>query len=184
MLFHWQQNSNSTKHEYGLSAACEEGKDAASAMITMLSLIKKAKSVMLLSAACEEGKDAASADDERIISDNKCKRCEGKPASTDDECGMLDNKIFFVLIYGCSIRSFKKRQRYSFPKADLIGKPIPPYLQKHSAAVNINDGFETSGRTQERSAWGLEVVYAVSATFQRYLEKKRVNLNHDQIKTS
>lgn len=92
-----------------IGAACEEGKDAASAMITMLSLIKKAKSVMLLSthasvclifmylliigAACEEGKDAASADDERIISDNKCKRCEGKPASTDDECGMLDNKM-------------------------------------------------------------------------------------------
>ncbi|KAH0897807.1 hypothetical protein HID58_047375 [Brassica napus] len=116
-----------------------------------------------MGAACEDGKAAASANDNNVISHNKGKpasgaddsdnkgiKCEGKPASADDDSDISDNE-----------GTFPQKKLFSF------GRPIPPYLQKHSEAVDINDGFETSGRAQERSAWGLEPVAAVSAKVEK-----------------
>ncbi|CAN6845125.1 unnamed protein product, partial [Brassica oleracea var. botrytis] len=119
-------------------AACEEGKAAASANDNNVISHNKG-------AACE-GKPASGADD----SDNKGIKCEGKPASADDDSDISDNE-----------GTFPQKKLFSF------GRPIPPYLQKHSEAVDINDGFETSGRAQERSAWGLEPVAAVSAKVEK-----------------
>ncbi|CAN6845109.1 unnamed protein product, partial [Brassica oleracea] len=143
-------------------AACEDGKAAASADDNKCVLSHNK------GAACEEGKAAASANDNNVIShnkgaacegkpasgaddsDNKGIKCEGKPASADDDSDISDNE-----------GTFPQKKLFSF------GRPIPPYLQKHSEAVDINDGFETSGRAQERSAWGLGPVAAVSAKVEK-----------------
>ncbi|XP_013676558.1 uncharacterized protein LOC106381218 isoform X1 [Brassica napus] len=130
-------------------AACEDGKAAASANDNNVISHNKG-------AACE-GKPASGADD----SDNKGIKCEGKPASADDDSDISDNED--------ALSPTSKSRKGTFPQKKLFsfGRPIPPYLQKHSEAVDINDGFETSGRAQERSAWGLEPVAAVSAKVEK-----------------
>ncbi|CAN6845079.1 unnamed protein product [Brassica oleracea] len=154
-------------------AACEDGKAAASADDNKCVLSHNK------GAACEEGKAAASVNDNNVIShnkgaacegkpasgaddsDNKGIKCEGKPASADDDSDISDNED--------ALSPTSKSRKGTFPQKKLFsfGRPIPPYLQKHSEAVDINDGFETSGRAQERSAWGLGPVAAVSAKVEK-----------------